>query len=874
MDTNLKNSDDLEKRNVANENIVRENIVKKSRNWKILGIIAMILTIFIAAGTTVGLYPYMEEKAAEFSSRNRRQETEAAGGFGNLATQVMNFSYVLWHQQKQEENGGILTYSQTFLAGDGIGAVDVLHGEDAQNVPETEKKTDPVSGADAVVSADVAENVVATESADHTSGQTVAQTEALAEAADPAITEQQQAAGNEDAEDIMAFREEIKDLIDELGTTWNNLYNQYNERISYGVMDPQGGYLRSNVNSPEEIFSRTVADNELQFTVHFDENGRLTVSDVTGLESNCSGLIRSIGRFEFYDPLAARLTNSYHRSGLEFSGPRNMTVKFRCQPTKLGSWNEEKPQNVYTYDNYDYQRGHGFITVIMYVSLAVLVAALLIPFIPGMEVVKMKIFSWSLEPLCVIGVGWLLFFLNMEIPLDIVRSFMAGTLQAELAKAGFLPFMANALAVAANFLFWVVIYGMFYWGVTNFRSFFSLGPWRYFKERTWVGKFLCFCKHWVCTGLDLFSQTDWESRSSKIIGKAVIANFVILACISLLWFWGIGALILYSIALFFLLKKYWGKVQEKYHRLLNCIQEMAEGNLDVKEEEDLGIFEPFKNQLFKVQEGFKKAVEKEVKSERTKTELITNVSHDLKTPLTAIITYVNLLKQENITEEERNSYIQILDQKSMRLKELIEDLFEVSKAANGTVVLHPEEVDVVSLLKQVHFELSDKIEASGIQFHFDLPNERLAASLDGQKTCRIFENLLVNITKYGMKGTRAYIKAEKDGEYVQVILRNISAEELKISPEELTERFVRGDASRNTEGSGLGLAIARSFTEVQGGTMKIEVEGDLFRVILRWKLKDGSEEPEETIQEGSAQEKLVQEEPEADIEESKSGDQE
>ncbi|MFR8756665.1 MAG: ATP-binding protein, partial [Clostridium sp.] len=172
--------------------------------------------------------------------------------------------------------------------------------------------------------------------------------------------------------------------------------------------------------------------------------------------------------------------------------------------------------------------------------------------------------------------------------------------------------------------------------------------------------------------------------------------------------------------------------------------------------------------------------------------------------------------------------------------------------------------DVVSLLKQVHFELSDKIEASGIQFHFDLPNERLAASLDGQKTCRIFENLLVNITKYGMKGTRAYIKAEKDGEYVQVTLRNISAEELKISPEELTERFVRGDASRNTEGSGLGLAIARSFTEVQGGTMKIEVEGDLFRVILRWKLKDGSEEPEETIQEGSVQEKLVQEEPEAD----------
>ena len=848
MDINLKNRDDLEKK----EN---ENVVKKSHNWKILGIIAMILTVFIAAGTTVGMYPYMEEKAAEFNSRNRRQETETAGGFGNLTTQVMNFSYVLWHQQKQEENGGILTYFQTFLTEDGSVAADLLNAEDMQNAPEILDDLDTAADADAAANTAAVANAAAGDTSE--------------EVHDADNTE-----NTEDTEDIQALREEIKDMIDELGTTWNNLYNQYNDRISYAVMDPQGGYLRSNVNDPQEIFSRTVADNELQFTVHFDENGRLTVSDVKGLESNTSGLIRSIGRFEFYDPLASRLTNSYRRAGLEFNGPKNMTIKFRCQPNKLGSWNEEKPQNAYAYDNYDYQSGHGFITVVMYVSLAVLVAALLIPFIPGMEVVKMKVFSWSFEPLCVIGVGWLLLLLNMEIPLDIVRSFMAGTLQAELAKAGFLPFMVNALAVAANFLFWVVIYGMFYWGITNFRSFFSLGPWRYFKERTWLGRFLRFCKRWVCTGLDLFSQTDWESRSSKIIGKAVIANFVILACISLLWFWGIGALVLYSIILFFLLKKYWGKVQEKYHKLLHCIQEMAEGNLNVKEEEDLGIFEPFKNQLFKVQDGFKKAVEKEVKSERTKTELITNVSHDLKTPLTAIITYVNLLKQENITEEERRSYIQILDQKSMRLKELIEDLFEVSKAANGTVVLHPEEVDVVSLLKQVRFELSDKIEASGIQFHFDLPNERLAASLDGQKTCRIFENLLVNITKYGMKGTRAYIKAEKDGEYVQVTLRNISAEELKISPEELTERFVRGDASRNTEGSGLGLAIARSFTEVQGGTMKIEVEGDLFRVILRWKLKDGSEEPEETIQEGSVQEKLVQEEPEADIEESKSGDQE
>ena len=829
LDTNLKNNDDLEMKNAGNENVTNGNVVKKNHNWKILGIIAMILTVFIAAGATVGLYPYMEEKAAEFNSRNRRQETEAAGGFGNLTTQVMNFSYVLWHQQKQEENGGILTYSQTFLAGDGIGAVDVLHGEDAQNVPETEKKTDPVSGADAVVSADVAENVVATESADQTSGQTVAQTEALAEAADPAITEQQQAAGNEDAEDITAFREEIKDLIDELGTSWNNLYNQYNERISYAVMDPQGGYLRSNVSAPEEIFSRTVADNVLQFTVHFDENGRLTVSGVTGLESNCSGLIRSIGRFEFYDPLAARLNNSYRRSGLEFSGPKNMTIKFRCQPTQLGSWNEEKPRNAYAYDNYDYQSGHGFITVVAYVSMAVLVAALLIPFIPGMEVVKMKIFSWSLEPLCVIGVGWLLLFLNMEIPLDIVRSFMAGTLQAELAKAGFLPFMANALAVAANFLFWVVIYGMFYWGVTSFRSFFSLGPWCYFKERTWLGKFLRFCKHWVCTGLDLFSQTDWESRSSKIIGKAVLANFVILACISLLWFWGIGALVLYSLVLFFLLKKYWGKVQEKYHKLLNCIQEMAEGNLDVKEEEDLGIFEPFKNQLFKVQEGFKKAVEKEVKSERTKTELITNVSHDIKTPLTSIINYVDLLKRQKIQDPKIASYLEVLDQKSQRLKTLTEDLVEASKASSGNLKLEMADIDLVELVQQTNGEFEERFEQRHLKIISDFPDGMIIIRADGRRLWRVLENLYTNAFKYAQEGSRVYVDvASVDGKAI-FTMKNISEKPLNISPDELTERFVRGDVARTTEGSGLGLSIARSLTQLQKGEFVITIDGDLFK---------------------------------------------
>ena len=433
-----------------------------------------------------------------------------------------------------------------------------------------------------------------------------------------------------------------------------------------------------------------------------------------------------------------------------------------------------------------------------------------------------------------------------SIPMTLIASTMDGSLKSELLRAEFLPWSADVMVVVINLAFWMAAYGMFYWGITCYRAIFSLGPWRYFKERTWLGRFLRFIKRWVLNALNVFNETDWERRSTRIIGKAILANFVILTIISCLWFWGIGALVIYSLVLFFLLQKYWGQMQEKYNRLLGGINEMAEGNLDVEIQEDLGIFNPFKEQLSRIQEGFKKAVAQEVKSERTKSELITNVSHDLKTPLTAIITYVNLLKQEHVTEEERRTYIQVLDQKSMRLKVLIEDLFEVSKASSGTVSLHLEDVDIVSLLKQVRLELADKIEASGIEFRYNLPEERILIHLDSQKTYRIFENLLVNITKYGMPGTRAYIQVlkEEDG-HVLITMRNISARELEVSPEELTERFVRGDVSRNTEGSGLGLAIARSFVEVQGGAMKLEVEDDLFRVSIRWK----TEEPDRAGQE-------------------------
>lgn len=223
-----------------------------------------------------------------------------------------------------------------------------------------------------------------------------------------------------------------------------------------------------------------------------------------------------------------------------------------------------------------------------------------------------------------------------------------------------------------------------------------------------------------------------------------------------------------------------------------------------------------------------------------KTELITNVSHDLKTPLTAIITYIDLLKEETITEEQRKEYLDTLERKSLRLKVLIEDLFEMSKASSGSVTLDPVPVDICHLMRQVYLEYEDKMKEAGLQVRFEVPEEKVILKLDSQKTYRIFENLYVNIIKYALHNTRVFVTVERRGgidgtcSAIHIEMKNISEQEITGNPQELSERFVRGDASRNSEGSGLGLAIAKSLTELQGGKFRIRADGDLFKVILDW----------------------------------------
>ena len=243
-----------------------------------------------------------------------------------------------------------------------------------------------------------------------------------------------------------------------------------------------------------------------------------------------------------------------------------------------------------------------------------------------------------------------------------------------------------------------------------------------------------------------------------------------------------------------------------------------------------------RDELNNIQKGFKAAVEEEVKSQRMKTELISNVSHDLKTPLTSIIAYVDLLKGEE-DEEKRKAYLETLERKSQRLKHLIEDLFEVSKATTGNINLNIMDVDISYLMKQVVLELDDKINEAGLDMRLSLPEEKVILPLDGQRTYRVFENLIINVVKYALPNSRVYIDIKERRENVNVTIKNISADEITFNINEISDRFVRGDKSRNTEGSGLGLAIVKSFVELQGGKFHIEVDGDLFKAIINFKKK-------------------------------------
>ncbi|MPM99571.1 Adaptive-response sensory-kinase SasA [bioreactor metagenome] len=266
-------------------------------------------------------------------------------------------------------------------------------------------------------------------------------------------------------------------------------------------------------------------------------------------------------------------------------------------------------------------------------------------------------------------------------------------------------------------------------------------------------------------------------------------------------------------------------------------QRLAAGDLEAKMEikHMLPIFRRHAEAINSIGAGMTTTVEARLKSERFKTELITNVSHDLKTPLTSIINYVDLLGKERLENEKAKQYIQVLSRQAQRLKKLTEDLIEASKASTGNIAVERVRTDVAELLNQCSAEYVERMQAAGLTMLCDA-EKGLFAMADGRLLWRVFDNLLGNACKYAQSGTRVYLTAREQEGRAHIEIKNISREVLNISPEELMERFVRGDSSRPADGSGLGLSIAQSLAQLNGGSLTLYVDGDLFKAIVELEL--------------------------------------
>ena len=276
--------------------------------------------------------------------------------------------------------------------------------------------------------------------------------------------------------------------------------------------------------------------------------------------------------------------------------------------------------------------------------------------------------------------------------------------------------------------------------------------------------------------------------------------------------------------------------------IMDGLKKISDGELQYKIKTDTltGKQKVMAEYINNIGSGLDAAVENSLKKERMQTELITNVSHDLKTPLTSIINYVDLMKRENPTDPKIQEYLRILDEKSQRLKVLTEDVVEASKASTGNIKLEMNDIDFVEMVQQVIGEFEEKFQEKNLTMMVHFTDEPSIIYADGQRMWRVLENVFGNVVKYAMEGTRVYAEISNRNKKVTFSLKNISAQPLNISADELTERFIRGDVARNTEGSGLGLSIAKSLTELQGGEFKLYLDGDLFKVMITFVAKNYS----------------------------------
>lgn len=580
---------------------------------------------------------------------------------------------------------------------------------------------------------------------------------------------------------------------------------------------------------------KVLNDYQWYTTIDYDENGNISLegnqtSDWEGSFYNTS--FDQLFKNNYLDEGNSDIINQ-----ITINNPTNIKVLIAI-PKKL-------PTNCYLEELCSKQ---GSISDVLITYVFIIVAALvifmlfvpvrkLIEIEPFKTVVKVKLFFMFFIYIILIAM-WL------AVMTEVLRASWQGTFAWMLRERG-MAGAGVAIEPIINVGGWFVFYAMIMYFIFYIKSILVFGK-DFIKEHTLV----CSAYHYFKDEIKSLTQFDLKNQKGNIILKIGLISGICIEGILLFVYFFMGIIgnlyyinpriyliftcfisLICAIIIMLISKKLLSKVSNDYQVLLQSANHLAQGEFNDKINQDLGLFNSLKDELNCINDGFKDALSKEVASQKMKTELISNVSHDLKTPLTSIISYIDLLKNEDLSKEQQDEYIDILDRNTKRLKTLIEDLFEVSKVNSGNIQLNPIDLDIHALLQQVLFEYQEQFEHHHLNLKNDYENKKIICHLDSEKTYRVLENLCQNICKYALEHTRVYLQIVETNQQVIVVFKNISAHEIS-NPGDLTERFVQGDASRKSEGSGLGLAICKSFVEVQGGTFEVNVDGDLFKTTI------------------------------------------
>lgn len=611
--------------------------------------------------------------------------------------------------------------------------------------------------------------------------------------------------------------EQLSNILNNNDSIFSDTYILDDPNIKYIIKDHETNTTITNTTDITSISEKNYDDYYLYFiTFIFDENGHLSYNTS---EDN---------HFDWYDTLSSYKSNYFEDKGFDIDSKvnnsslytadlnnlKNMTITYAITidlTSNCTSYNELYPFR--KLQNYAYNELVTYLLVIAVIGFIIAYDKIWM-----YKVLKNNQPFYSFSCLSIIFVVF-----YTEIFSDSLRDYY------------------NTKETIRLFLVICIVFYLTHLMITYIRYLFDT-----YKPITKI-------KHWIDKNIPIkYSLLDNDAIDINEVAKhmniskatkysflftSILTFIIVLFSCIIMSFIGSGFVLLLIFCLFICLYlicyKYLNDYFIQYDKLLNVIKQVSNGYFD-SDLEELTYFNDIQNEFSHIKDGFEKAVLEEVKSERMKTELITNVSHDLKTPLTSIITYIDLLKKENCLEDHKN-YVDILEKSSFRLKRLIEDLFEVSKASSGNIELNIESIDIVSLMKQVLFEYQDKLEINNLTIKENYTKDKYILELDSLKTFRIFENLINNTIKYAMPNTRIYIDIEDDEYFVIITIKNISYQEINFNGDEIVERFVRGDKSRNTTGSGLGLAIVKSFTEIQNGEFKVKVDGDLFKAIVKFK---------------------------------------